>query len=93
MRAARELKVSYEIIAEVARLGRLPVINFAAGGIATQADAALMMTLGCDGVFVGSGIFESEDPAERPSQSFWPLPSMRSRRWSWRRRRCLVRSQ
>jgi len=62
---ARELGVSYEIVAETGRLGRLPVVNFAAGGIATPADAALMMTLGCDGVFVGSGIFKSEDPAER----------------------------
>jgi pyridoxal 5'-phosphate synthase pdxS subunit len=50
---------------ETGRLGRLPVVNFAAGGIATPADAALMMNLGCDGVFVGSGIFKSEDPAER----------------------------
>jgi len=64
-KAARELKVSYEILAETGRLGRLPVVNFAAGGIATPADAALMMTLGCDGVFVGSGIFKSEDPKER----------------------------
>lgn len=65
VRAARELKVSYEIIAETGRLGRLPVVNFAAGGIATPSDAALMMILGCDGVFVGSGIFKSEDPKER----------------------------
>lgn len=62
---ARELGVSYEIVVETGRLGRLPVVNFAAGGIATSADAALMMTLKCDGVFVGSGIFKSEDPAER----------------------------
>jgi pyridoxal 5'-phosphate synthase pdxS subunit len=65
IRAARDLRVSYELVAETGRLGRLPVVNFAAGGIATPADAALMMTLGCDGVFVGSGIFKSEDPAER----------------------------
>ncbi len=65
VRAARELKVSYEIVAETGRLGRLPVVNFAAGGIATPSDAALMMMLGCDGVFVGSGIFKSEDPNER----------------------------
>ncbi len=65
MRVARELKVSYELVVETARLGRLPVVNFAAGGIATPADAALMMQLGCDGIFVGSGIFKSEDPAER----------------------------
>ncbi len=57
MKAARELKVSYEIVEETARLGKLPVFNFAAGGITTPADAAFLMNLGCDGVFVGSGIF------------------------------------
>ncbi len=65
MKAARELKVSYEIVEETARLGSLPVVNFAAGGITTPADAALLMNLGCDGVFVGSGIFKSDDPAQR----------------------------
>jgi len=65
IRAARELKVSYDLVLETARLGRLPVVNFAAGGIATPADAALMMNLGCDGIFVGSGIFKSADPKER----------------------------
>ena len=65
MKAARELKVSYAIVEETARLGRIPVVNFAAGGITTPADAALLMNLGCDGVFVGSGIFKSEDPAQR----------------------------
>ena len=65
MKAARELKVSYEIVEETARLGRLPVVNFAAGGITTPADAALLMNLSCDGVFVGSGIFKSDDPAQR----------------------------
>ncbi len=65
IKAASDLKVSYELVAETAKLGRLPVVNFAAGGIATPADAALMMTLGCDGVFVGSGIFKSEDPLQR----------------------------
>ena len=55
----------YELALEVKNLGRLPVVNFAAGGIATPADAALMMQLGCDGVFVGSGIFKSSDPAGR----------------------------
>jgi len=65
IRIARELNVSYDIVMETGRLGRLPVVNFAAGGIATPADAALMMTLGCDGIFVGSGIFKSDDPAER----------------------------
>ncbi|GAA3318099.1 hypothetical protein GCM10020331_019500 [Ectobacillus funiculus] len=50
----------YEVLLEIKRLGRLPVVNFAAGGVATPADAALMMQLGADGVFVGSGIFKSE---------------------------------
>ncbi|KAJ1902045.1 Pyridoxal 5'-phosphate synthase subunit snz1 [Kickxella alabastrina] len=62
---AKELGVSIDLLREVARLGRLPVVNFAAGGVATPADAALMMQLGCDGVFVGSGIFKSGDPAKR----------------------------
>ena len=55
----------YELVLETRSLGRLPVVNFAAGGIATPADAALMMQLGVDGVFVGSGIFKSGDPAHR----------------------------
>ncbi len=58
-------RVSVELVEQVRNLGRLPVVNFAAGGIATPADAALMMQLGCDGVFVGSGIFKSSDPARR----------------------------
>lgn len=62
---ARNYKVPFELVKETARLGRLPVVNFAAGGIATPADAALMMWLGCDGVFVGSGIFKSADPKQR----------------------------
>ncbi len=62
MTAAKELQAPYELVCEVARTGRLPVVNFAAGGIATPADAALMMQLGADGVFVGSGIFKSENP-------------------------------
>jgi len=65
MAAARDLSAPYGLVREVAETGRLPVVNFAAGGIATPADAALMMQLGCDGVFVGSGIFKSEDPAVR----------------------------
>lgn len=65
IKMARQLKVSYELVVETGRLGRLPVVNFAAGDIATPADAALMMNLGCDGIFVGSGIFKSEDPMER----------------------------
>jgi pyridoxal 5'-phosphate synthase pdxS subunit len=62
---AKEIGAPLELLREVADLGRLPVVNFAAGGIATPADAALMMQLGCDGVFVGSGIFKSGDPARR----------------------------
>ncbi|KAL8388149.1 hypothetical protein RB595_009423 [Gaeumannomyces hyphopodioides] len=62
---ARELEVDATLLKQTAELGRLPVVNFAAGGIATPADAALMMQLGCDGVFVGSGIFKSGDPAKR----------------------------
>jgi len=65
MTAAKELQAPYELVVEVARLKKLPVVNFAAGGIATPADAALMMQLGCDGIFVGSGIFKSGDPARR----------------------------
>jgi pyridoxal 5'-phosphate synthase pdxS subunit len=65
MNAAKELRAPYDLVAEVAGSGALPVVNFAAGGIATPADAALMMQLGCDGVFVGSGIFKAGDPAER----------------------------
>ena len=65
MTAAKENGAPYELILEVVKLGRLPVVNFAAGGIATPADAALMMQLGCDGIFVGSGIFKSGDPAKR----------------------------
>jgi pyridoxal 5'-phosphate synthase pdxS subunit len=63
--AAKELQAPYELVAEVARAGALPVVLFTAGGIATPADAAMMMQLGADGVFVGSGIFKSGNPAER----------------------------
>lgn len=62
---ARELEVDYVLLKQTAVLKRLPVVNFAAGGIATPADAALMMQMGCDGVFVGSGIFKSGDAAKR----------------------------
>jgi pyridoxal 5'-phosphate synthase pdxS subunit len=65
MTFAKNIQAPYELCLEVRRLGRLPVVNFAAGGIATPADAALMMQLGVDGVFVGSGIFKSGDPAKR----------------------------
>ena len=63
--AAKELQAPYDLVAEVARNGALPVVLFTAGGIATPADAAMMMQLGADGVFVGSGIFKSGDPAKR----------------------------
>ena len=63
--AAKEMQAPYELVKQVAEEGRLPVVNFAAGGVATPADAALMMQLGMDGVFVGSGIFKSEDPTKR----------------------------
>jgi pyridoxal 5'-phosphate synthase pdxS subunit len=65
--AAKELQAPYELVVEVARTGKLPVVLFTAGGIATPADAAMMMQLGADGVFVGSGIFKSGNPAERAS--------------------------
>jgi pyridoxal 5'-phosphate synthase pdxS subunit len=61
--AAKDLQAPYELVKDVAKNGRLPVVNFVAGGIATPADAALAMQLGAEGVFVGSGIFKSEDPA------------------------------
>jgi len=65
MAFAKELGAPYHVLLETRKLGRMPVVNFAAGGIATPADAALMMQLGVDGVFVGSGIFKSGDPAKR----------------------------
>ncbi len=73
---AREFKVSFDLVQETARIGRLPVVNFAAGGIATPADAAYLMSLGCDGIFVGSGIFKAEDAMERAratvlATTFW----------------------
>lgn len=64
MTMAKELGAPYQMLVAIREQGRLPVVNFAAGGIATPADAAMMMQLGCDGIFVGSGIFKSEDPAE-----------------------------
>ncbi len=64
-KAAEEMRVNLELVEWVAKNQKLPVVNFAAGGIATPADAALMMQLGCDGVFVGSGIFKSSDPKRR----------------------------
>ncbi|AEE97422.1 pyridoxal 5'-phosphate synthase lyase subunit PdxS [Mahella australiensis] len=65
MSAAKEMQAPYDLVVYVAEHGRLPVVNFAAGGVATPADAALMMQLGADGVFVGSGIFKSANPAKR----------------------------
>jgi len=61
-KVAREIEASVDLVAECAKMQRLPVVNFAVGGIATPADAALVMQLGADGVFVGSGIFKSENP-------------------------------
>jgi pyridoxal 5'-phosphate synthase pdxS subunit len=65
MTAAKELGAPYEIVCQIARTGKLPVVNFSAGGMATPADAALMMRLGAEGVFVGSGIFKSSNPLAR----------------------------
>jgi len=65
MTYAKDIGAPYELVKETKELGRLPVVNFAAGGVATPADAALMMQLGVDGVFVGSGIFKSGNPAKR----------------------------
>ncbi|MGB9358788.1 MAG: pyridoxal 5'-phosphate synthase lyase subunit PdxS [Acidimicrobiia bacterium] len=65
MNAAKDLRAPIELVREVAETGKLPVVNFAAGGIATPSDAALMMQLGCDGIFVGSGVFKSDDPDVR----------------------------
>lgn len=62
---SKNIAAPYDLVAQTKQLGRLPVVQFAAGGVATPADAALMMQLGCDGVFVGSGVFKSGDPAKR----------------------------
>jgi len=79
VKMAREFRVSYDIVKETAEIGRLPVVNFAAGGISTPADAAYLMSLGCDGIFVGSGIFKAEDAKERAhavvlATTFWEDP-------------------
>lgn len=81
MSAARDMGAPYELVREIAEAGSLPVVNFAAGGIATPADAALMMGLGVDGVFVGSGIFKSSDPqhyarAIVEATTFWNEPDV-----------------
>ena len=65
MAQAKELGAPFELVVEVRKTGKLPVVNFAAGGVATPADAALMMQLGAEGVFVGSGIFKSDNPEVR----------------------------
>lgn len=62
---AKELQVPYELLVKTVKMGRLPVVNFAAGGLATPADVSLLMQLGVDGVFVGSGIFKSSNPEKR----------------------------
>ncbi|RNJ80403.1 MAG: pyridoxal 5'-phosphate synthase lyase subunit PdxS [Nitrosopumilus sp. B06] len=79
VKMARELQVSFDLVRQTAMLGRLPVVNFAAGGIATPADAAYLMSLGCDGVFVGSGIFDADDAKGRAraivlATTFWDIP-------------------
>ena len=79
VRMAREFKVSFDLVEETARIGRLPVVNFAAGGIATPADAAYLMSLGGEGIFVGSGIFKADDARERAravvlATTFWEDP-------------------
>jgi pyridoxal 5'-phosphate synthase pdxS subunit len=81
MSAARDLGAPFDLVKEIHETGKLPVVNFAAGGIATPADAALMMALGCDGVFVGSGIFKSSDPpgyarAIVEATTFWADPDV-----------------
>jgi len=79
--AAKELQAPYELVKEVAQSGKLPVVLFTAGGIATPADAALMMSMGADGVFIGSGIFKSGNPAQRAAAcvratTFWDDPKV-----------------
>lgn len=81
MSAARDLGAPFDLVREIHETGKLPVVNFAAGGIATPSDAALMMALGCDGVFVGSGIFKSSDPpayarAIVEATTFWADPDV-----------------
>jgi pyridoxal 5'-phosphate synthase pdxS subunit len=76
VRMAREFRVSFELVNDTAKIGKLPVVNFAAGGISTPADAAYLMSLGCDGIFVGSGVFKAEDAKERAqaivlATTFW----------------------
>merc|ERR1719426_500057 len=79
---AKNIGAPLELVEEVRRLGRLPVVNFAAGGVATPADAALCMQLGVDGVFVGSGIFKSSDPEKRARAIQGCHPLQRSKSFS-----------
>jgi pyridoxal 5'-phosphate synthase pdxS subunit len=79
VKMSREFRVSYDLVEQTAKIGRMPVVNFAAGGIATPSDAAYLMSLGCDGIFVGSGIFKAEDAKERAravvlATTFWEEP-------------------
>jgi pyridoxal 5'-phosphate synthase pdxS subunit len=79
VKMAREFRVSYDLVEQTAKIGRMPVVNFAAGGIAAPSDAAYLMSLGCDGIFVGSGIFKAEDAKERAravvlATTFWEEP-------------------
>jgi pyridoxal 5'-phosphate synthase pdxS subunit len=81
MAAAKRLGAPYELVLEIHETGKLPVVNFSAGGIATPADAALMMQLGCEGNFVGSGIFKSDDPlnyakAIVAATTYWDKPEV-----------------
>ena len=80
LRRRQELQAPYELVNEVAETGKLPVVLFTAGGIATPADAAMMMQLGADGVFVGSGIFKSGEPAERANAIVEATTLLRRRR-------------
>ena len=88
--AARELQAPYDLVKRVHDEGRLPVANLAAGGVATPADAALMMQLGAEGVFVGSGIFKSGNPEKRAGQLWRPLETLMTQQ-SWRSFRELAR--
>ncbi len=91
MAAAKTMGAPFDLVQEISESGRLPVVNFAAGGIATPSDAALMMQLGCDGVFVGSGIFKSDDPAPRAQAiveavTFYDTPADDCQGIGWTRR-------
>ena len=95
MAFAKEIGAPFILIEEVHNTGKLPVVNFAAGGVATPADAALMMQLGAEGVFVGSGIFKSSDPAARAEAIVKRQHTITTRRYSLRflktwARRCLA---